>query len=212
MTQILLVDDHPSVREGTKLMLEGNENIRVTTCGSASEALQLLEKQCFDVILVDYVMPEMNGIQLTTKALRICPNAKILIYTGYDIKQYFNQFMECGVAGLISKTATKEQMLDAIRCALRGEAIIPISLLRELRKDQIFYSESTSELLQLTPRETSILMEVAKGKTNKEIAGTMHMSQRSLEYVLSQIFRKLNVHSRIEAVAKAKKMGMILLD
>lgn len=104
-------------------MLEGNENIRVTTCGSASEALQLLEKQCFDVILVDYVMPEMNGIQLTTKALRICPNAKILIYTGYDIKQYFNQFMECGVAGLISKTATKEQMLDAIRCALRGEAI-----------------------------------------------------------------------------------------
>lgn len=212
MTQILLVDDHPSVREGTKLMLEGNENIRVTTCGSASEALQLLEKQCFDVILVDYVMPEMNGIQLTTKALRICPNAKILIYTGYDIKQYFNQFMECGVAGLISKTATKEQMLDAIRCALRGEAIIPISLLRELRKDQIFYSESTSELLQLTPRETSILMEVAKGKTNKEIASAMHMSQRSLEYVLSQIFRKLNVHSRIEAVAKAKKLGMILLD
>lgn len=206
--RILLVDDHPSVMEGTKLMLEREADIEVTVCGSGEEALRLIPNGSFDVMLFDLNMPKFNGIELTKKVLERHPDSVIVIFTGYDITPYFNQLLDIGVTGFVQKTASREHLVNVIRCAIRGEAVIPLDLLRELRHARSPEQPVISR--QLSTKDMQILTEVARGKSNKDIATMMLMSQRSLEYALTQLFQKLQVKSRVEAVARSKELGVLL--
>lgn len=216
MIQVLLVDDHPSVGEGTKIMIEQEKDMKVTVLTSSVEALELLQTQTFDVMLIDLNMPVINGLELTRRVRRIHSDMAILIYTGYDIYSHFNLLIEAEISGFISKTATQEQLISAIRCALRGEAVIPIDLLRQLRRNDarvvIRTDEKSLEDVSINEKEQAILQEVAKGKNNREIAVTLLMSQRTVEYHLTRIFGKLNVRSRAEAVIEAKRLGLIPND
>ncbi|MCY9698454.1 DNA-binding response regulator, partial [Paenibacillus alginolyticus] len=152
-----------------------------------------------------------NGIELAKQIISINPDATILIYTGFEFKNHFNLMIEAGIAGYILKTANKEQLVSAVRCALRGEVILPLSLVKQLRKVTVQPSECENGLdkLAISNKEYEILQKIAKGKGNKEIAEIMCMSQRSLEYSLTSLFQKLNVKSRIEAAMKAKEMGLL---
>ncbi len=206
--RILLVDDHPTVVEGTKLMLEREHDMQVTICCNGNEALHLIPSGKFDVMLFDLNMPNMNGIELTKKVLGMNPDSVIVIFTGFDITPYFNQLLDIGVTGFVQKTATREHLVNVIRCAIRGEAVISLSLLREMRSRQD--NEQPTINKQLSTRDLEILREVSRGKSNKDIATMMLMSQRSLEYALTQLFQKLQVKSRVEAVAKSKELGFMV--
>jgi two-component system competent response regulator ComA len=211
MIDVLLVDDHPSVMEGTRVLLEQEGDIKVFFAQSADKAIELTENQTFDVMLIDLQMPDINGIDLAKKVLGIMPDAKILIYTGFEFKNHFNLMVEAGVSGFVLKTANREQLVTAIRCALRGEAILPFNLMKQLRRQtSSMQNEKTEEdIMAVSDKENQILQEIARGKSNKEIALTLIMSQRSLEYCLTSLFHKLNVKSRIEAAMKAKQLGLI---
>jgi two-component system competent response regulator ComA len=211
MIDVLLVDDHPSVMEGTRVLLEQEGDIKVFFAQSAELAMELAETQPFDVMLIDLQMPDINGIDLAKKVLGTMPEATILIYTGYEFKNHFNLMVEAGVSGFVLKTANREQLVTAIRCALRGEAILPFNLMKQLRRMSVpVQNEKTEEEpLAISDRELQILREIARGKSNKEIALTLIMSQRSLEYCLTSLFQKLNVKSRIEAAMKAKQMELL---
>ncbi|WP_047150380.1 response regulator transcription factor [Aneurinibacillus tyrosinisolvens] len=211
MIRILLVDDHPSVMEGTKMLLEQEEDIKVFLAYSGKEALEMSKAQQFDVMLFDLHMPDINGVDLAKQVLSIVPDAIILIYTGFEFKNHFNLMIEAGISGFILKTANKEQLVMAVRCALLGEVILPLSLVKQLRRTTVHISEAKSgvETQAISNKEHEILKEIAKGKSNKEIAETVIMSQRSLEYCLTNLFQKLNVKSRIEAAIKAKEMGLL---
>ncbi|NUU59126.1 response regulator [Paenibacillus agri] len=213
MIKILLVDDHPSVGEGTKNMLEQDAEMQVTVILSAMEALELVEKESFDVMLFDLNMPVISGLELTKRIIVTLPDSRVLIYTGYEISPNFNLLIESGVSGFVSKTATREQLLNAIRCVLRGEAVIPVSLLRQLRRREIRLNEAREEKalseVSINEREQEILQEVANGNSNKDIAAKLLMSQRTVEYNLTRIFEKLGVHSRVEAVIEAKRLKLI---
>ncbi|WP_199619932.1 response regulator transcription factor [Paenibacillus alkalitolerans] len=213
MKKILLVDDHPSVMEGTKIMLEKDHDNIVTLCCSGKEAIELAVAQSFDIMLFDLNMPEMSGIELTRKVLGLLPDSIIIIYTGYDIAPHFNMLIEAGVTGFISKTLTEEQLLNAVRCAARKEAIIPLPLLQELRRvspSPQAVTERSSGTVMLSDKDKAILFEVAKGKSNREIAEELFVSQRSLEYCLTQLFQKLGVRSRVEAVMKSRQLGLLV--
>lgn len=213
MIQILLVDDHPSVGEGTKSMIEQDVEMEVTVVTSSVEALELLKNQTFDVLMFDLNMPVINGLELTRRVFAANLDMPILIYTGYDIASHFNVLVESRVAGFVSKTAAREQLITAIRCALRGEAVIPITLLHQLRRNEARVSalgdEEGLESISINEREQAILNEVSKGKSNREIADILLLSQRAVEYNLTGIFGKLNVRSRAEAIAEAKRLGLI---
>jgi two-component system, NarL family, competent response regulator ComA len=211
MIQILLVDDHPSVMEGTKLLLEQEGDITVFLADSGEKALEMTRTQHFDVMLFDLNMPNMTGIDLTKQVLHIVPDAAILIYTGFEFKNHFNLLIEAGVSGFVLKTANKEQLVTSVRCALRGEVVLPLSLVKQLRRTtiQVFESKQETETQAISEKEYEILKEIAKGKSNKEIAEKLIVSQRSLEYCLTNLFQKLNVKSRIEAVMKAKQLGLL---
>jgi len=213
MVRILLVDDHPSVGEGTKNMIEQDPDMQVTVLMSAIEALGLVEQESCDVMLFDLNMPIISGIELTKRIMKVRPESRILIYTGYEISPNFNILVESGVSGVVSKTATREQLLNAIRCVLRDEAVIPVSLLRQLRRREIRLNqgreEKSMEEVSINEREQEILQEVSSGSSNKDIASRLLMSQRTVEYNLTRIFEKLNVRSRSEAIVEARRLGLI---
>lgn len=211
MIHILLVDDHPSVMEGTRMILEQEGDMTVSLANNAEEALKHITSQSFDVMLFDLHIGNVNGIDLAKQVLRINPDAIILIYTGFEFHNHFNLMIEAGIFGFILKTTNREQLVTAVRSALRGEVILPISLVKQLRRVtlQVPNVRDDQADLSVSNREYEILKEIAKGKSNKEIADLVLMSQRSLEYALTSLFHKLNVKSRIEAAIKAKQMGFL---
>lgn len=211
MIQILLVDDHPSVMEGTRLILEQEGDMKVTLANSADEVLEMVVCHSFDVMLFDLRIADVNGIELAKQVLKINEDAIILIYTGYEMTNNFNLMIESGIVGFISKTTNREQLVTAVRCALRGEVILPYALVKQLRKVPLSEIEINTEQAtsMISKKEHEMLTEIAKGKSNKEIAEIVLMSQRSLEYSLTNLFQKLNVKSRIEAAMKAKRLGIL---
>lgn len=213
MFQILLVDDHPSVREGTKAMIETDSNLQVTLASCGEEALKLIEEKTkFDLYMFDLFLPDINGIELTKLVTSKDSDATVLIITGFDIEVHFNLIMESGASGFISKTASTDQLLTTIYCALRREAVVPVSLLRQLRRNEIKGEISNGETIasiSLNEKEQLVLFEASLGKSNKEIAQKLLMSQRMVEYHLTKIFNILNVSSRGEAVAKARELRLL---
>lgn len=211
MIQILLVDDHPSVMEGTKMILEQEGDMKVTLANSADEVLEMVSSHSFDVMLFDLHIADVNGIDLAKQVLTMNADAIIIIYTGYEFTNKFNLMIESGIFGFISKTTNREQLITAVRCALRGEVILPRTLVKQLRKVPPKGLEINDEqaVSMISKREHEMLTEIAKGKSNKEIAEIVLMSQRSLEYSLTNLFQKLNVKSRIEAAIKAKRLGIL---
>ncbi|MCR2805821.1 response regulator transcription factor [Paenibacillus soyae] len=207
---VLLVDDHRSVVEGTKMLIESEPDIQVTIETDVYCVPDLIRLKKFDVILLDLYMPNMNGADLTRKLLEYVPDAIILIYSGFEIAPHFNLLMESGVSGFVSKTSTREELIQAIRCAARKQAIIPMQLLRQLRRQEIMVQGDTDhEPTTITQEEDRLLRELAKGKSNKDISRTLMISQRSLEYNLTELFQKLHVNSRVEVIKKAKSLGIL---
>ncbi|WP_416826243.1 response regulator transcription factor [Ectobacillus polymachus] len=208
--EILLVDDHRSVVEGTKMLIESEPDMIVTVETDVFVVTDLVQLKQFDVILFDLYMPNINGADLARKVLEVVPDAIILIYSGFDIAPHFNLLMESGVSGFIAKTSTLEQLIQALRCAARKEAIVPMQLLKQLRRQEIVVQgDKENEKTTIGKKEEKLLRELAKGHSNKEISKTLLISQRSLEYSLTELFQKLNVNSRVEAIKKAKLLGIL---
>jgi two-component system competent response regulator ComA len=208
MIQVLLVDDHPAVMEGTKMLLEQEEDMKVTMANTGARAIELVGSNRYDVMLVDLNMPDMNGIEFAKQVLEIAPDAVILIYTGFEYQSYFNVMVESGISGFVLKTAYKEQLVTSVRCALRGEVTLPLSLVKQLRTTSAQPDAVMDPKMTINSKELRILKEIADGKSNKEIADSLITSQRALEYSLTNLFHKLNVKSRFEAAVKAKQLGL----
>lgn len=213
LINILIVDDHPAVGEGTRAIIESDPEMRADVLTESSGISEIITQKNYDIFLVDLYMPEMNGIELTKLILQLDPDARILIYTGFDLIAHYNLLIDAGVSGFISKTATKEQLITAIKCSLREEAVIPVQLLRQLKRMDT--APSTNDGIDflgditLSGKEQQILDAISKGYTNKAIAVELSMSQRTIEYNLTKIFSKLGVSSRTEALLKAKEFGLL---
>lgn len=213
MTKILVVDDHTLVGEGTKLLLEQEVDFHVTVVTSGEQTLNILSTQKFDVLIFDLNMPELNGQELAKEVSKIDPKSNIIIYTGHDIEPYFNLLISSGVSSFVNKAASKETLVAAIRSSLDGIAMMPINLLKQLKisKSEIDLLESTNqfETYNLNKNEIETLKLVAAEKTNKEIAAELFISLRSVEYRLTNIFKKLNVNSRVKAIRKIEEIGLL---
>ncbi|HHW36168.1 MAG TPA: response regulator transcription factor [Bacillales bacterium] len=212
MINILLVDDHPSVREGTKAMIEADNQYQVTLAATGEEAIERIESSSYDLYIFDLFIDTINGIDLTKRVIAKDVEANVLIMTGFDIEPHFNILMEAGAGGFISKTASKDQLLTTIKCALRNEAILPKSFLRQLRRNEykgLINDGDAKSSISLSEKEQVVLYEAALGKSNKEIAHKLSISQRMVEYHMTKIFTLLNVGSRGEAVAKAREMKLL---
>lgn len=208
---ILIVDDHPAVGIGTKDMLERNMNVRVQFVHSAKLAIELLRKQKYDAVLCDWQLPFNDGIQLTRQFISMQPELKVMIYSGYELESQFNEMMDAGVSGFMSKSSSSDELVQAIQNMLHGYIIVPVSLMQRLRTMEL---KPIHDLIQknhsyITDKEIELLKAISHGYSNKELAEKFHISQRGVEYQLNKLFGKLQVHSRTKAISVAIALGYI---
>ncbi|MCD8503122.1 MAG: response regulator transcription factor [Bacillaceae bacterium] len=206
MINIVIVDDHSLVGEGTKSILSKEPDFNVEFIGSSVEFIEKISDKLYDVYLIDLHMPEINGLQLTKEIIKTNPEAKVVIFTAHDISSHFNQFVESGVSGFISKECSSEDLVLAIRSSLKGKAIIPLDILTKLKKNTSVNEETQ---IKFTQKEEDILLLVTKGLSNAVIADDLFLSQRSVERYLTSLFKKLDVNSRIELIDKAKELKIV---
>lgn len=207
MIKLLIVDDHPVVLDGTKTLLQDLVDVHIETEQDGPSVLSLMETKTFQLYLIDINMKPTNGIQLSELIKKKQPEALIILYTGYELSDYYELLVEKKVDGLLSKLATKEQVIQTIQAALRGEILLPADFL-DFVQQRTHRQDSQQEVL-LSDKEQEILQYVAQGFTNKAIASNLGVTQRTVENYLSKLFVRLHVESRAEAVIVAKENAWI---
>lgn len=205
MTTVLLVDDHPVVREGLRGMIDAEPDLTVVgEAGSGAEAIALAESLCPDVILMDLRMPDVDGVTATERILATLPRTRIVVVTTYESDTDILRAVEAGAAGYLLKDASRAELADAVRDAARGRTVLAPTVADRLVR---FVRQPTS--VTLSTREIEVLSQVAKGKTNAEIGRQLHISEATVKTHLLRAFNKLGVSDRTAAVTTAMSLGLL---
>jgi len=209
--EILIVDDHPVFRFGIRSLLESSPEYAVVgEAVTGEEAVRLAEELQPDVILMDLQMPHMNGVDAIRQIMETSPHIKILVVSMFEDDGSVFAAMRAGARGYLLKDAEKGDMLRAIQAVGRGEAIFSPSIASRVLS---FFSASfplaqRRIFPQLTEREREILHLIASGAANAEIAERLHLSQKTVSNYVSNIFSKLQVADRAEAIIRARDAGL----
>jgi DNA-binding NarL/FixJ family response regulator len=214
--RVILADDHALVRQGIRLFLEEAKDIVVVAEASdGEEALRLVEQHRPDVAVLDIQMPGVSGIEATRQIKARFPEVRVLILTAYDEEPYVLALLQAGASGYLLKSAEAEALVRAVRSVYKGEAVLsPQAAARLVRQIQTArHAEGAFPQVEaLTPRESEVLRLVAQGLTNIAIGHELGISARTVQGHLANIYAKLGVQSRTEAVTEALKRGWIALS
>ena len=196
--KILIVDDHAIVRDGLAAILKFQKDM--TVVGEADDgqsAIQKAQELRPDIILMDLMMPNMNGTDATAAIKRILPNTQILILTSYGTSSDLSRAFKNGATGAITKSLPKEELLAAIRNVANGTRVASSEIEQTLKEE--------ADMPSLSPRQLEILHSLTRGLTNDDIAREFGLSKAGVKFHLLTIFRKLNVANRTEAVGLASR-------
>jgi NarL family two-component system response regulator LiaR len=214
--KILIADDHAFVREGTRRILEQEPDLEVIAeAGNGEEAVALASDLKPDVAIIDVAMPKLDGIEATRRIKALCPAVAVLVLSAYDDDQFVFGLLEAGAAGYLLKSVRGHEIVDAIRAVDAGESVLHPSVARKVLNRFASVSSRVQRkkpLELLTEREMEVLKLVTKGLSNKDIADGLSLSIRTVQGHLANIFNKLRVSSRTEAVVHALKEGWVTLD
>lgn len=210
---VLLADDHALVREGTRRLLEAEADIRVVAeAGDGATAVQQAQQCKPDVAVVDVAMPGMSGIEATRQIKAMLPAVAVLALTAYDDDQYVLALLDAGAAGFMLKDARGEELVEAVRAVHRGEAVLRPGVAARALRRAVSRRSTPVTPPPLSDREMEVLREAARGLPNKDIARRLNLSVRTVHTHLGNIFTKLGVGSRTEAVLLALRRGWITLE
>lgn len=211
--RLLIVDDHAVVRMGLRMLLDGEPDFEIAgEAESASDALNQIAQTNPDVILMDIGLPDLSGIDATREIKRIYPDTAVVALTIHESEEYFFKMLEAGASGYVPKRAAPEELITAINAAAKGEVYIYPSLAKLLVKDYLGQQnkeQSEDSLDGLTSREQEVLVLLADGKSNPEIAEDLNISPKTVSRHRENIMTKLNLHSRTELVKYAIRKGII---
>lgn len=212
--RILLVDDHALVREGTRRLLETEKDVEVVAeASSGEEAIEVARSLLPDIAVMDISMPGIGGIEATRAIKKDCPETAVLILSAYDDEQYLLALLDAGAAGFLLKNVHGQELIQAIRAVARGESVLQPSIAEKMMRRLSTRPDETQHSTNLlSEREFDVLRLAARGLPNKEIAARMSLSIRTVHSHLANIFMKMQVGSRTEAVLLALRQGMISLQ
>jgi len=214
--RILLAEDHVVVREGTRKLLESQPDFEVVgEAGDGEEAVELTKQLHPEVVIMDITMPKLSGIEATKQIKALYPSMAVLVLTGYDYDEYVFALIEAGAAGYLLKEATGDELIDAIRLVKAGEPAVHPRIMRKILEHLRTPVQEPAEIAtaeSLTEREMEVLRWAVKGMSNKEIADALSLSVRTVQAHLQNIFNKLGVGSRSEAIVYALKKGWLSLE
>ena len=210
--KILIADDHPVVREGLFSMLSREPDFDVV--GEAKDGVDAVNKTKElnpDVVLMDLRMPEMDGVEAMRQIKAVSPDVKFIILTTFSDDEYIFSGIEAGARAYLLKDAPREELFKAIRAVYRGESLIQPVVASKLLDRFAELSRRAPSAEELSERELQVLQLIAKGAANKEISAQLSISQSTVKTHISNIFQKLEVNDRTEAVTQALKRGIIHL-
>ena len=210
-TRILLADDHPVLRQGIRHLLEREGDFEVVgEAGDGEEAVKLASELMPDVAVMDVGMPKLSGLEATKQIKARYPAIAVLVLTIHDDNEYIVGLLQAGAAGYLLKSAYGEELVQAIRSVRAGEFVLhPIVAQRLIKRvaSQQVTPIRLEGVEQLTTREAEVLKLVAKGKTNKDISLELGIAVRTVKGHVANIFAKMRVASRTEAILLALKQG-----
>jgi len=214
--RVLLVDDQDLVRAGFAMVLGSQPDLAVV--GEAADgdaAVRLAREVPADVVVMDVRMPGLDGVAATRTICQAAPRPRVLILTTFDLDEYAFAALRAGASGFLLKSVPPEELLYAIRCVHNGDSVVAPSLTRRLigrflphlpRADGV---PDQQGLAELTAREREVLTEVGSGRSNAEIAASLHISEATVKTHVGHIMAKLSLRDRIQAVVYAYETGLI---
>lgn len=214
--RIVLTDDHAVVREGTFQLLQREPDIEVVgEASNGQEAIDLVESLKPQVVVMDIRMPDMGGVEATKEIKKRFPDVEVLVMTAYDDDEFVFASLEAGASGYLLKTAPVKELIKAIHEVAEGQSALDPSVARKVLrqiKDGSYRKKRHDMAELLTEREQDVLRLLAESKTNKEIGQVLIISDRTVQTHLSNIFHKMEVNSRTEAVLTAIRRGWLTID
>jgi NarL family two-component system response regulator LiaR len=214
--KILLAEDHVVVREGTRELIQHEDDMEVVgEAGDGEEAVRLAEQTKPHVVIMDITMPKLNGIEATKLIKAKMPSIAILILSAYDNDQYVTALLEAGAAGYLLKNIRGRELIDAIRAVHAGESVLHPRIARKVLNRLAMTGpkpegEPASDIL--SERELEVLRLAAKGLSNRDIAEQLFLSTRTVQAHLGNIFNKLDVGSRTEAILHGLRKGWFTVE
>jgi DNA-binding NarL/FixJ family response regulator len=208
--RVLIVDDQELMRAGFRMILEAERDIRVV--GEAGDGLAAIDAAAVtspDVVLMDIRMPRMDGVE-ATRRLR---DQRVIILTTFDHDEYVVEALRAGASGFLLKDAPPAELVRAVRVVAAGDALLAPTVTRRLLDRMVaqltIAHGSNPRLEQLTEREREVLQLVARGRSNGEIAGELHVSETTVKTHVSHVLEKLDLRDRVQAVVMAYESGLV---
>ncbi|HUU08366.1 MAG TPA: response regulator transcription factor [Dehalococcoidales bacterium] len=212
--RLLIADDHPAFREGLSRLLEEEEDLEcVGISADGEEAVRMVEELHPDVAIIDVSMPNLDGIKATEKIKAACPDTAVLMISAFDYQSYVLASLKAGASGYMSKDRPLQELISAIRLVRSGDSILDLKATDTIVQCLIDSERGGKRGFdELQSRELDVIKLTARGMSNKDIADELFISERTVQTHLINIFRKLGVNSRTQAVLYALRKGWITLS
>ena len=211
--RVLVADDHPVVRKGLQFCLAKRDRLKVVgEAADGDEALKRCRELQPDVVLMDISMPRMNGLAVTELIRKEIPNVKVLVLSVHNNRDYIFRIIQAGAHGYLSKETAPDDLLKAIEAVYEGGTCFSSEIARAALKQIISSGGKKDPFSQLTDREKEVLILIAQGQTNKEIACHLGIGVRTIESHRDRIMRRLDIHSTAGLTKFAIANGMVSLE
>jgi DNA-binding NarL/FixJ family response regulator len=210
--RVLLVDDHAVLRDGLRALLNMHDDIEVVAvAGDGREAIDLVRHYAPDVVVMDMAMPGMEGLEATRRIVEERPQTRVLVLSQHDNERYILPVLQAGAMGYVLKRAASDDLVTAIRLVYRGDPYLPPLIAKVVLRDYRQHTgpEAETEDYGLTAREKEVLKLVAEGRTSREIAELLYVSNKTVMSHRANIYKKLGTHNRTELVKYAIRRGLI---
>jgi DNA-binding NarL/FixJ family response regulator len=210
--RVVLIDDHDLLRRGIKTMLESESDIEVVgEADDGTRALALVEETLPDVVIIDVVMPNKDGIEATREIKDAFPKVGVVVLSGHDEQQFVFDALKAGASGYLLKSAELDEVVTTVKSVAQGEGKLdPTLAFQVLSEFQSYQSQDVSEVYQpLTPREREILKLMSEGLPNKTIASRLQISERTVTTHVANIYSKLHVNNRVSAIQEAMRRRIL---
>jgi DNA-binding NarL/FixJ family response regulator len=206
--RVLIADDHGIVRSGLRMLLERQADVEVV--GEAEdgvEAIRVAQAESPDVAVLDVSMPRMTGIQAAREVLAHCPRTRVLLLSMHDDERYFFEGLQAGAAGYVLKRAADTDLIEAVRTVAGGGTFLSGATQRELMREWLDGGHEHQD--PLTPREAEVVKLIAEAYTNRQIADTLGLAEKTVESHRSNVLTKLGMRDRVEVVRYAIRRGLV---
>jgi DNA-binding NarL/FixJ family response regulator len=213
--RVLIADDDALARTALRTIIDAHDDLElIAEAEDGSQAVQHAARLHPDVVLMDIRMPNLDGLQATRQILASASNrAQVIMLTTFDLDEYVYDALKAGATGFLRKDAPPERLLAFMRAAGDGDALLDPTITRRLveryARPQPAGGPETGKLTELTPRELEVLIQIARGRTNSEIAADMYLSEATVKTHVSRILAKLELRDRVQAVVLAYEEGLV---